>query len=176
MKKILICFILTLVSISGYSQWMAPEYYPADELTGAAAHCINTYSETGAGIFSAQDDSALLLVSNKGIFDYYRIYSLYAVDVLIGFYEGSTLVEKTNATFKVLNSDSRVAGCTDDTLVKKILEYIKTKGKVRFIAPRYSGADFDLTVPMNKDLKVDNSKLISAKETDQHVATTILDE
>ena len=40
MKKILICFILTLVSISGYSQWKAPMYYPADELTAMQKNSI----------------------------------------------------------------------------------------------------------------------------------------
>ena len=173
MKKILICFILTLVSISGYSQWLEPEYHPADELTGEAAYYSNVYDETGVGMFIAwSNDPTVKLVTNRGIFDYENG----RVTVLIGFYEGSTLVEKTTAKFWVPDGNSHRAYSPDDNLGKKILEYIKTKGKVRFVAPRYSGADFDLTVPMNKDLKWTNPKLISAKETAQQVATTILDE
>ena len=118
------------------------------------------------------NDPTVKLVTDRGIFDYENG----RVTVLIGFYEGSTLVEKTTAKFWVPDGNSHRAYSPDDNLGKKILEYIKTKGKVRFIAPRYSGADFDLTVPMNKDLKWTNPKLISAKETAQQVATTILDE
>ena len=175
MKKILICFILTLISISGYSQWMAPEYYPADELKGEAAYYSNVYNETGVGMFIAwSNESTVKLVTSSGIFDYEDSY----VTVLIGFYEGSTLVEKTTAKFWVPDGNSHRAYSSflDSNLGKKILEHIKTKGKVRFVAPRYSGADFDLTVPMNKDLKWTNPKLISAKETAQQDATTILDE
>ena len=173
MKKILICFILTLVSISGYSQWLEPKYHPADELTGEAAYYSNVYNETGVGMFIAwSNEPTVKLVTDRGIFDYENG----RVTVLIGFYEGSTLVEKTTAKFWVPDGNSHRAYSPDDNLGKKILEYIKTKGKVRFIAPRYSGADFDLTVPMNKDLKWTNPKLISAKETAQQVATTILDE
>lgn len=173
MKKILICFILTLVSISGYSQWIKPKYYPADELTGEAAYYSNVYKKTGVGMFIAwSNDPTVKLVTDRSIFDYEND----LVTVLIGFYEGSTLVEKTTANFWVPDGDSDTAYSLDDNLGKKILEYIKTKGKVRFIAPKYSGADFDLTVPMNKDLKWTNPKLISAKETAQQVATTILDE
>ena len=173
MKKILICFILTLVSISGYSQWVVPKYYPADELTGEAAYYSNAYNKTGVGKFIAwSNESTVKLVTSSGIFDYKDSY----VTVLIGFYEGSTLVEKTTAEFWVPDGDSHRAYSLDDNLGKKILEHIKTKGKVRFVAPRYSGADFDLTVPMNKNLKWTNPKLTSAKETAQQVATTILDE
>lgn len=175
MKKILICFILTLISISGYSQWMTPEYYPADELTGEAAYYSNVYNETGVGMFIAwSNESTVKLVTDRSIFDYKDSY----VTVLIGFYEGSTLVEKTTAKFWVPDGNSHRAYSSflDSNLGKKILEHIKTKGKVRFVAPRYSGADFDLTVPMNKNLKWTNPKLTSAKETAQQVATTILDE
>lgn len=173
MKKILICFILTLVSISGYSQWKAPMYYPADELTGEAAYYSNVYNKTGVGTFIAwSNESTVKLVTDRSIFDYEND----LVTVLIGFYEGSTLVEKTTAKFWVPDGNSHRAYSLDDNLGKKILEYIKTKGKVRFLAPRYSGADFDLTVPMNKNLKWTNPKLTSAKETAQQVATTILDE
>lgn len=155
MKKILICFILTLVSISGYSQWVVPKYYPADELTGEAAYYSNAYNKTGVGKFIAwSDKSTVKLVTSSGIFDYKDSY----VTVLIGFYEGSTLVEKTTAEFWVPDGNSYTAYSLDDNLGKKILEHIKTKGKVRFVAPRYSGADFDLTVPMNKNLKWTNPK------------------
>ena len=159
MKKILICFILTLVSISGYSQWVVPKYYPADELTGEAAHYSNTYNKTGVGKFIAwSNESTVRLVTSSGIFDCRDSY----VTVLIGFYEGSTLVEKTTAKFWVPNGDSDTAYSSslgrNRNLGKKILEHIKTKGKVRFVAPRYSGADFDLTVPMNKNLKWTNPK------------------
>ena len=156
MKKFIITIILALVasiSFTSYAQWQTPKYYPADDLTGTNAYYSNLYvgGEMGALVIWSNEDDVKLM-AGRGIFDYDDNY----VSVLVGFYEGDKLVEKVSAEFYVPNGDSNTAYTSDyknPNLAIKIINHLRTKGKVRFVASKYSGPDFDLTVPMNKNLK-----------------------
>ncbi len=162
MKKLIVSFILALVASLSFvanAQWTEPRYFPADELKGEGAYYANTYQgEDGYVIFWSNENS-VKIVSKRGIFDYG---SYHYVDVVVGFYEGDKLVEKIKTQFYVPRGDGDTAYTSSyekpADLGLKIISHLKNTGKVRFIAGKYSGPDFDITVPMNKNLKHDYNK------------------
>ena len=160
MKKFIVAliaiFIATIsMSYTAMAQWQSPSYHDADELTGQSAYYANLYvGENGYFVCWSNTDD-VKISTKSGIFDYNR--DNY-VSVIIGFYEGDKLTEKVTTKFYVPRGDSDVAICskynTPKDLGKKIVTHIKTKGSVRIIASKFSGSDFDLTIPMNEDMKV----------------------
>lgn len=156
MKKIFgIVFVLIIsiaMSFSADAQW---KYYhiDKDELKGTESFDINSFvSDNGDKfcIFSHLNEISINV--NKGIFDYdINEY----VTVLVGFYDGKTLIDKCSTKFWV-TAQGKTAFSVDyleEGLGKKIIKHLKTKGNVRIIASKYSGSDFDITIPKNPNIK-----------------------
>jgi hypothetical protein len=144
MKKfltILTAFIAILVSsITANAQWTEKQK-PADELKGTSACVVYAYQSTDGLCVYWSDEDEFHIVATSGIFDYDNHF----VRVIVGFYDGDTLVEKRTESFYVPKGDSNTA-CVFGQLGRKIINHLENNGKVRFIAPRYGRSDFDLTV------------------------------
>ena len=156
MKKFIITIILALVaslSFTANAQWSEPKYFPADELRGEEAYYANTFAGEDGAVIIWSNETDVKLVTRQGIFDYHDNY----VNVIVGFYEGDKLVEKVTTKFYAPDGDSDTAYTSSIKeplgLGLKIILHLHNNGKVRFIASKYSGADFDLTVSMNRNLK-----------------------
>lgn len=153
MKKFFLFVLSLFIAHVINAQWQSPHYYPADELRGEEAYYANQYVGNAGYFVSWSNESKIKIGTSRGIFDYHDNY----VTVIVGFYVGDELEEKVTTEFFVPNGDSDTAYTSGyrqpRDLGGKIINHLKTKGKVRFIASKYSGADFDLTVPMNKNLK-----------------------
>ena len=136
-----------------HAQWQTPKFFPADELKGEEAYYSNQFIGDDDYFVSWSNETQIKIGTRRGIFDYNDNY----VSVIVGFYVNDELDEKITTKFFVPKGDSNTAYTSEykapANLGSKIINHLKTKGKVRFIVPKYSGADFDLTVPMNKDLK-----------------------
>lgn len=157
-------FIFIIVALIGFiamsapakAQWNKPEYFPADELTGSDEYYANLY-KGDCGYFVSWTGKAsggkIKVATDSGIFDYETIGGYYFTDAIVGFYEGDKLVDKVVASFNVPKGDADTAYCAAD-LALKIKIHLKTKGKVRIIISKYGGPNFDLTIPMNKNLRI----------------------
>lgn len=158
MKKfitIIFTAIVTMVafSINANAQWIT-EYYEGDELKGTSSHYANGYFGDCGHFTCSSTNTKILIATDRGIFDYNsnRYNSDHYVSVTVGFYEKNILVEKVETRFYVPNGNSDTAISSKD-LGEKIINHLKNVGNVRIIASKYSGADFDLTIPMNPDIK-----------------------
>ena len=157
MKKIFVLiatlFAMFITNVAN-AQWEEPRFYKADELKGEDAYYSNCYiSDDGAFVCWSNEDT-IKIISDRGIFDYHDSY----VKVIVGFYENNNLIEKVTTKFFVPERNSSCALTSDfysKGLGKKIINHLKNKGEVRFIASKFRGADFDMTVPMNKNIKHD---------------------
>lgn len=156
MKKFITTIVLALVAslmFTAKAQWSEPKYFPADELKGEEAYYANTFTGEDGAVIIWSNETDVKLVAKRGIFDYDDNY----VNVIVGFYESDKLVEKVTTKFYVPNGDSNTAYTSSFKeplgLGLKIILHLSNNGKVRFIANKYSGPDFDLTVSMNKNLK-----------------------
>ena len=158
MKKLLVLMAAILIANIVNAQWSEPRFYPADELKGTAEYYSNIYKGVGGYFVSWSHEKDIKIGTYRGIFDYRVNYdelwdcSENYVSVTVGFYVGDVLEEKVTERFYVPDGDPDIA-FSPSSLGSKIITHLKTKGKVRFIASKYSGSDFDLTVPMNKKLK-----------------------
>ncbi|MBQ2046414.1 MAG: hypothetical protein II260_04420 [Muribaculaceae bacterium] len=154
MKKILLLLTASFITITVNAQWLKPRYYPADELKEEEAYYANHYTKGSEYFICWSNESDIKIGTQTGIFDY----SDNEVTVIVGFYIGNKLEEKVTTIFFVPSGDPNIAYSTSygtpENLGEKIINHIKHKGKVRFLVPKYSGSDFDLTVPMNKNLKI----------------------
>lgn len=156
MKKIFgFVFVLIIsiaMSFSANAQW---QYFheDADELTGKDAYDMNVFLSSNEDAFIIYSNTTYVVIqSDRGIFDYD---DKKCISVLIGFYEGKTLIEKCTTKFLVTRSGD-TAFSTDmlsSELGKKIIKHLKTKGNVRIIASKYSGSTFDITIPKNPNIK-----------------------
>ena len=156
MKKIIFFLaIALLVCVNANAQNGKWEYHynKADELLGVENHYANIFTDTNGNYFVCwSNDFSVKIGTNKGIFDYYDN----EVVARIGFYENGKLIEKKIVRLYVPNGDSNTAFIKNDyvsqLLGEKIILHLKTKGSVRIIINKYSGADCDITIPMNKDI------------------------
>ena len=157
MKKFITIIFATIVammtfSINANAQWGTPNYHKGDELKGTSAYYSNIYQGDCGYFVCWSNDTDVKIGANRGIFDYDDNY----VFVIVGFYEGDKLIEKVTTRFYVPNGDSNTAYSSEyktKGLGEKIINHIKNVGNVRIIASKYSGADFDLTIPMNPNIK-----------------------
>ena len=154
MKKILTIALLGFIAITAFSfnakaEWNQPTYCPSDELRGTEAYYANFYDGNSGYFVSWSNEDKVKIGTRRGIFDYN---SYHFVSVLVGFYEGDKLIKKETTSFYVPKGDSDTAYSNSD-IGKRITTHLKTTGKVRIIASTYSGLDFDLLIPMNKNLK-----------------------
>ncbi len=153
MKRLFIIILALMLSFTASAQWTT-RFHKADELKGEDSYWSNLYvSPSGYSMFVCwTNDTEVKIITREGIFDYSDDY----VRVLVGFYKGESLVEKEEAYFFVPQGDRDSAYSSsyrNPGLGPKIKEWIKNSGNVRFVAPKFSGADFDMTVKQYKDLK-----------------------
>lgn len=156
MKNLVLFFVSVIICISANAQNGKWEYHynKADELLGTENHYANIFTDANGNYFVCwSNDFSVKFGTNKGIFDYYDN----EVIARIGFYENGKLIEKEIVYLYVPNGDSNTAFMKNDyeskLLGKKIILHLKTKGNVRIVINKYSGADCDITIPMNKDIK-----------------------
>jgi radical SAM superfamily enzyme YgiQ (UPF0313 family) len=135
-------------------------HHEADELRGTKEYYSNVYND-GGDYFKCYNDGSgrdyIIIGADMGIFDYenYKyIYSDYKyMYATIGFYKNGNLIERTSFRFNLYSGDFDFAYSGDgDELSTKIINHLKNVGDVRIIAPKYSGPDFDITIPMNPNL------------------------
>ena len=142
-----------IFSTTTYAQWVS-KVNAADELKGTDECVIYVYNSQNGTFNYWSDDDEIQIHTMLGIFDYKDEGGLYVslnrVSVLIGFYSDGKLIEKETDKFYVPDGDSDTAACTNTELGRKIINHIENGGDVRFIAPRYGRADFDLTVIKRK--------------------------
>lgn len=149
----LITFVMCVNAIAQNGKWEY-HYNKADELLGTENHYANIFTDTNGNYFVCwSNDFSIKIGTNKGIFDYYDN----EVVARIGFYENGKLIEKEIVYLYVPNGDSDTAFIKSDyeskLLGEKIILHLKTKGSVRIVINKYSGADCDITIPMNKGIK-----------------------
>lgn len=157
MKKsfafIFVLIISVAMSCENNGQW---KYYhiDKDELKGTESYDNSTYtSSNGDSFWCCSHEDYAFISLDRGIFDY--DFKTQCISVIVGFYEGKTLIEKCSTEFLVLQKGN-TAMSTDllsPELGKKIIKHLKTKGNVRIIASKYSGSDFDITIPKNPNIK-----------------------
>lgn len=155
-KFFILCLMTFVICVTAKAQngkWEYP-YNKADELLGTENHYANIFTDTNGNYFVCwSNDFSIKIGTNKGIFDYYDN----EVVARIGFYENGKLIEKEIVRLCIPNGDSDTAFIKSDyksqLLGEKIILHIKTKGSVRIVINKYSGADCDITIPMNKNIK-----------------------
>ena len=146
MKK-LIFLIALLIPMIASAQWES-HYVAGDELKGVSEHYANIYHDAYGNYFVYWTNGNDIKISTKsGIFNYNNYHG---VSAIVGFYDGDALVEKQNVTMYVPTGDSDTAYNVEDDFGKKVIEHLNNVGAVRFIIPKYSGADFDMKIPKRK--------------------------
>lgn len=154
MKRYFIIVIsIFLIAVNGNAQWRVYSY-PADELKGLPAYKSYVYYH-GEDYF--QYDTLVTSVRiyiDEDIFNYDDDNQ---ISVLIGYYEGDTLVEKEFADFFVSTGNANTAVYVSygeyNPVAKKIITHLTSKGAVRLIAHSYGGRDYDIKVPMRVSKK-----------------------
>ena len=179
MKNLFIALLAVLVASCGFNQnkkveetpeaadavevpakpanW-TEELFPADELKGTPEELVSRYDcpITGNAFFYFKGDVGgnITLLSKQGIFDYQSGRPNDYVKVVVGLYENGELKKKIDAKFSVGGGDADIAVLLDKKISGEIAEHLKNTGDIRIVAPRYSGLDYDVTIPNNPDLKL----------------------
>lgn len=154
MKKLIFTTVFTLLSsfIFAQSQWSIT-YHEGDALKGTESCYVNTFvADNGDAFMSQSNHDVIRIYTNDGIFDTYKNY----VQLIVGFYIGEELKEKKEVWIYVPSDQANFAFSDrykQKKIGRKIKEHLKTMGSVRIVANKYGGADFDITIPMNKELK-----------------------
>ena len=154
MKKFIVFILMAFVMcVNAKAQNWEVDYHQADELKGTEGYYSNFYMDTNGNYFVCwSNDTNVKIGTSRGIFDYNDNY----VFVIIGFYKNDSLIEKETSYFYVPRGDSDTAFTSNyrsPNLGTKIINHLKNVGNVRIIACKYSGADMDMVVPMNPNLK-----------------------
>jgi hypothetical protein len=153
MKKIFIlCLMALVMCVNANAQNWEVDYHQADDLKGTEGYYSNYYRDTNGNYFVCwSNDTDVKIGAHRGIFDYDDNY----VFVIIGFYQNGSLIEKETSYFYVPRGDSDTAytNYKSPNLGAKIINHLRNVGNVRIIARKYSGADFDIVIPMNSNLK-----------------------
>lgn len=167
MKKFFALILMSLaVCVNANAGFWYTNHHKADELIGTKEYYSNVYYD-GGDYFKCYNNGSgrdyIMIGADMGIFDYedYKyIYSDYKyMYATIGFYKNGHLIERASFRFNLYRGDYDFAYSGDnDKLSTKIINHLKNVGDVRIIAPKYSGPDFDITIPMNPDLITDIPK------------------
>lgn len=160
MKKFFILCLMTLVvcvNVNAQNVWEV-NYHQADELKGTKGYYSNFYVDTNGNYFVCWSNATYVKIgTSSGIFNYN---SDNFVSVIVGFYKDTTLIEKKTTYFYVPDGDSSTAylrySYKSRNLSNKIINHLKNVGNVRIIANKYSGANFDIVIPMNPNLICNN--------------------
>lgn len=124
----------------------------ADELKGtkASKHAIFLTENEDSCIIKG-DEFVIGVHTRKGIFDYDIIGNTKFIKVLVGYYVDDKLIDKDIIEF-LTTSGNFAFLYQNEKYYTKIINHLKTKGNVRFVIGKYENVDFDITLPMNKDL------------------------
>ena len=147
MKKFFIlCLMAFMVCMSAnaQSEWIV-EYVPVDELTGDGGNYLNIYADEECFYGFRSDLDVITISTFKSIFDYEDG----RLSVLIGYYKDGVLIEKETKSF-LIGKKSDTAFCRGKS---KIVNHLKNVGDIRIVTERYDRSNFDLTIPMNPNLK-----------------------
>ena len=148
----LVCFLS--FAFSSKAQWVET-FVKGDELKGTTDHYsfsyVGTIEENCDGFGYSTNSRAAIVLCSKSIIDY-EIYNGYrCATAIIGFYENGELKDKMKESFFV--SDRGDSGWFPEKISARIIDFLKNKGDVRIIISKYRGGDYDVTIPMNKNLK-----------------------
>lgn len=155
---------ITVCSIDAKAQWMSSVYSEADELKGTSSSYMTIYTND-AGMFvclSNNKDNILTVATANGIFDYD---SYNNVKMIIGFYKDGALIDRMTVSAPVPKRSANhalILNYTSDGLPDKILNHLMNVGDVRIIARKFREGDFDITIPMNSNIKL--LKQVSTEE------------
>ena len=152
---------ITVCSIDAKAQWEPSVYYKDDELKeGMHSFYATTYTDDNGSFdcHSNSNENTLFVKPANGVFDYGKftdnIENNVKTEFVIDFYKDSTLLE--HKTVSLLVSEDGVIISNDEAkgLPDKILNHLINVGDIRIIAPLSSGGVFDITIPMNPDIKL----------------------
>lgn len=154
MKKIIFILTMTLlVCVNANAQMWYIDETQADELkeTKASKHAL-FLTEDGSCLIKG-NDFVIAIKTHKGIFDYDGIRNTRHIKVLVGYYVDDNLIDKDIIEFSIKSSPNFATLFQNKKYYyTKIVNHLKTNGDVRFVIERYEDVDFDITLPMNKDL------------------------
>lgn len=156
MKKFFAIIISVLaICLNAYSQQWKTIRVNADELKGNDAYYSNVYKSANGDYFSFSSNQDKITIGTKGYFQTnHQIvfgFHCYLVELTIGFYKDGKLIEKI--TEDMPGDDEFPETVLIRSKTEKILKHLKTVGDIRIIAKKSRG-EFDITIPMNKNLKV----------------------
>lgn len=166
MKKIILCFALTMINIVCFGQSWGSTLFNADELTDTQEYTSYVFDDPNVGSFiywSNKKDQFRIITHNK-IFNYDSGYSKYGgnycgFEIIVGLYdESDKLIEKFKMWLDCPLSDGKPTfGETRDRgkmfnpvgqskKCQKIFKHLKTSGYIRILAELYGGGKFDLKI------------------------------
>lgn len=159
MKKIFALILMSLaVCVNANAGW-DKRYFKADELREQEAYYANVYYG-GHGCFVCWSNiDRVRIECYDGIFDDDRC-------ARIGFYKDGKMIDMEKfVSIHQYNGDYDQVYISE-VIGHKIIHHLKYVGDVRIIAPRWSGADFDITIPMNPNLITDIPKIKPQEQTE----------
>lgn len=179
MKKIFALILMSLaVCVNANAGFWYTNHHKADELRGTKEYYSNVYND-GGDYFKCYNDGTgndyVMIGADTGIFDYENYKYFYSdykyMYATIGFYKNGHLIERASFRFNLYSGDFDFAYSGDgNKLSTKIINHLKNVGDVRIIAPKYSGPDFDITIPMNPNLITDIPKEVK-EESNEEIET-----
>lgn len=178
MKKIFALILMSLaVCVNANAQNWRNYYNKADELKGTSSHYTNVYINSNGDSFVCwSNTNKSQIVADSGIFDYSTsfFYSqvIKTTTALVGYYKNGYLIERERITFYVHNGDCNIAYPSVQKS-HKIIRHLKYVGDVRIIVPKYSGSDFDITIPMNSNISTTLSDYNCGTDTSAYTAKDI---
>jgi hypothetical protein len=161
-------------------------YNNADELKETPAHYSNIYTDENNNYFVCwSHNNSIKIGTGSGIFNRFYSTSKYlsicnnTMVALVGYYKNGVLIEKENITFYVPSGDMDTAYPYLNKFSRKIIRHLKYVGDVRIVADKYSGAHFDITIPMNSNIiiptTISNNNTKTHKSGDNTYTKTIED-
>ena len=146
-KTLLLAISATLFAFNAMAQW-STDSHKGDELLGTAPYKSYTYTASNGDSFIYwSNDYNFRLYAAKGIFFYKGDF----VNAVVGYYSGDELINRESVELYVPEGKPNTAQADNNwELADRIITHIENGGRVRIVADKYSGADFDITIPARK--------------------------
>lgn len=153
--KVATLIVMLFFATNADAQWRMSKI-EADELKrNEERHASIYYGEEGYATFWS-DDPLFKIGLNEGCGIFSRYGTTDYVHCIIGLYVDGKLVKRYPRIRFFVGEGLKAAVMAERWgVAQKIIEHLQKKGDVRILAPRYAELDFDLRIPMNKDLKYD---------------------
>jgi len=154
----LICFLVALFAFNFttsqlFAQWTS-QHVKADPLTKTEEHYIDVYmAENGDYFMSRSHHDGISIYTSDGFFNFDTNSH---VHVVVGFYVGQNLIERKDVWLYVPAEDPEYASTNrykQKKIGRKIKDHLRAKGSIKIIADRYSKSNFEITIPMNPNIK-----------------------